>query len=51
MNVRFAFVTTICHFLMVLEILQVRMDINLKSLIIPNQNVVCDNCTKSWVLA
>lgn len=41
------FVTTICHFLIVLEVLQVRMNINLKSLSMPNQCIDCDNCGES----
>lgn len=45
------FVTTICHFLIVPEVLQVRMNINLKSLSMPNQCIGCDNCGESWFLA
>lgn len=41
------FVTMICHFSIVLQVLQVRIIINPKSLGMPNQHVGCDNCTRS----
>lgn len=41
------FATMICHFFIVLEVLQVRIIINPKSLTLPNQHVGCDNCTRS----
>lgn len=41
-------VTTTCHFLIALEIIQIRMNINLKSLTIPNQNIGCENGAKIW---